>query len=114
MDKFKYDLTSSGEGRKLDLPNPLPFEKPFVTIDQGKSFDFLVEPILQSFGEKNILKNGRYAFVQSINTWSDITELDKELENRWSKAGLVFWTETIVTEPAFIEIKKNKTEGCEK
>lgn len=114
QNKFVYDLDSFTDGISMKLINPLPFEKPFITLTGGESFSFSVEPRLINFDSKKpILKKGSYVFVQVIDTWGDFTNLDDELKIRWKKEGLFFWTDKLITEPIAVKIGKTKILDCQ-
>ena len=111
---FVYDLIGFSDERKFDANEFSPSKKPFVTVQAGGVFSFEQDAHLINTGRnKTALKNGKYTFVQTINTWSGSGEQARQMKEDWRKQGLNFWSDDIVTEPIVVRIEPTDPQPCE-
>jgi len=82
-------------------------------VVKGDTFTVTVRPkIFQIDDKKTGLERGEHSFVQIISTWSDYTNLAKELRSEWASNGMLFWPANLVAEPRALNIGNLKKEEC--
>lgn len=110
---FVYDLSSFGYGSKYELNNPDPTKTPFITLPPTKSFDLNLQPRLLSFDLKSPpLSSGNFVLIETVGTWFDENKQEKDLQEKWRKGGLSFWTEDLITEPISFTLTNSFRRNC--